>query len=141
MGPNSGGCMLECIRLTGSKLFRGEKMTKGLNRIWSALLIAVFSLIGLPVQGLAQGERARPFELRDAVRKASTEKEKNPSQVQSFFLDSRVKSALENGGISAERVQKAVSTLNADELAALSARTAKIQNDFAAGALSNQDLT
>ena len=38
-------------------------------------------------------------------------------------------------------MNKAIATLSPDELARLSARTTEIQNDFAAGALTNEQLT
>jgi len=38
-------------------------------------------------------------------------------------------------------VQKAVATLSPDELARLAARTNQIQRDFAAGSLTNEQLT
>jgi hypothetical protein len=103
-------------------------------------LIAVVCLTTLPLHA-AQGQVVSPSELREAVRNAAAAKQKNLDQVQSFFADAKVQAALAKGGMNADRVQKAVSTLNADELARLAARTSQIQNDFAAGALSNQDLT
>jgi len=45
------------------------------------------------------------------------------------------------GFVVISKSSKCVSTLSADELANLAARTRKIQNDFAAGALNNEQLT
>ena len=115
-------------------------MTSRLSRICCMLLISILGVTSLPLQ-IAQGQTITPSELRDAVRKTAAERQKNLTQVRSFFADPIVRTAIARGGMDADRVQKAASTLSADELARLSARTSKIQSDFAAGALSNQDLT
>ena len=115
-------------------------MRIGLSRICSVCLVAVICFTSLPLYA-AQGQTVTPSELRDAVRNAAAAKQKNLDQVQSFFAEANVQAALAKSGMDANRVQKAVSTLSADELAKLAARTTQIQNDFAAGALSNQDLT
>jgi hypothetical protein len=72
--------------------------------------------------------------LRNAIRRSAAERQKDLTQVRSFFADPTVRTAIAKGGMDADRIQKAVSTLSADELARLSARTARIQADFAAGA-------
>jgi hypothetical protein len=79
--------------------------------------------------------------LRDAVRQAAGEKQRNLEQVRSFFADPKVAKALKQGHIDARRLEKVVSALDAGELAKLASRTTQIQNDFAAGALTNQELT
>jgi hypothetical protein len=48
---------------------------------------------------------------------------------------------LKTGKVDYQRVQKAVVTLSPDELARLASRTNQLQRDFAAGALTNQELT
>ena len=116
-------------------------MSLRLSRVCCIVLITIIAVTSVPLPARGQGQTITSSELRDAVRKASTEKQKNAEQVRSFFAQETVRNVLDKAGISSERVDKAVSALNADELARLSARTSKIQSDFAAGALSNQDLT
>jgi hypothetical protein len=103
-------------------------------------LISVLALIFIaPV--LAFSQTVTSSELHDAIRKASEQKEKNLEQVRSFFANPQVRDSLAKGGIQYDRVEKAVSALDADAIAKLAAQTSRIQNDFAAGALDNQQLT
>ena len=105
-------------------------------------LISVLTLLlFLPAVLMAQGPVVTPSELRDAVRNASEQKQKDLEQVRSFFADPHVKDALAKSGIRYEQVQKAVSSLDADAVAKLASQTSKIQTDFAAGSLTNQQLT
>jgi len=105
-------------------------------------LISVLTILFfLPAVLMAQGPVVTPSELRDAVRNASEQKQKDLQQVRSFFADPQVRDTLAKGGIRYEQVQKAVSSLDADAVAKLAAQTSKLQTDFAAGALNNQQLT
>jgi hypothetical protein len=47
---------------------------------------------------------------------------------------------MESAQISAEKVDEAISTLSDDELARLASRADKLDQDFAAGRLSDRDL-
>jgi hypothetical protein len=98
-------------------------------------------LLFLPAVLMAQGPVVTPSELRNAVRNASEQKQRDLEQVRSFFADPQVKDALAKGGIRYEQVQKAVSSLDADAVAKLASQTSKLQTDFAAGSLTNQQLT
>jgi hypothetical protein len=100
----------------------------------------VFVLISQ--QGLiAQSQVVRPSELKDAIEKAASSRQKNLDQVRSFFSRKPVKTVLSKASISSDRIDRAVSSMSADELAKLAQKTQKIQSDFAAGSLSNQELT
>jgi len=115
-----------------------------MNRVHMSriLLTTILTLTFLaPGVALAQGQTITSSELRDAIRKASEQKQKDLEQIRSFFAEPRVRDALAKGGIQSDRVEKAVSTLDGDAIAKLAAQTSKIQNDFAAGALNNQQLT
>jgi hypothetical protein len=117
-------------------------MTKTLKALRRIRLISIITIVCLlPNFAFAQGEVVTSSELRDAIRKTSDERQKNLEQVRSFFADPKVKDALAKGGIQPDRVQKAVSSLDPADIAKLAAQTSKIQNDFAAGALTNQELT
>ena len=61
--------------------------------------------------------------------------------MRSFFASEPARAALKSGKIDYKKVDKALATLSPEEAARLAARTNQIQKDFAAGALSNQDLT
>jgi hypothetical protein len=99
-----------------------------------ALLIAVPAV-------QAQSQVVHPSELKSAIEKASASRKKNLDQVRSFFSSKPVTQALSRTAITSDRIDRAVSTLTPDDLAKLAQRTQKIQSDFAAGALTNQELT
>jgi len=101
------------------------------------LVVAMLS----PQLTFAQGPTVTPLELRQAMVAAATTHKTNLDTVQTFFSSNPARKALKSAGIDPERVGKAVSALSEDELANLAARTQKIQNDFAAGALTNEQLT
>jgi hypothetical protein len=106
------------------------------------VLVFVLSLsFAIPQNLLAQGQSVTAAELRDAVKQASSGRQKSLEQVRSFFGDPKISKILATAHIDANRIQKAVSTLSGAELEKLAARTAQIQSDFAAGALTNQQLT
>ena len=106
------------------------------------VLVFVLSLSFVVPQNLsAQGQSVTAAELRDAVKQASSGRQKNLEQVRSFFADPKISKVLADARIDSKRIQKAVSALSGAELEKLSLRTTQIQSDFAAGALSNQELT
>lgn len=106
------------------------------------VLVVLLSLTLVVPQALfAQGQSVTASELRDAVKQSASVRTKNLEQVRAFFADPQVKKILAVAHIDSERVQKAVSALDAGELSKLASRTAQIQSDFAAGALNNQELT
>src|SRR5262245_56328978 len=105
------------------------------------LISMLIFLLFAPTLLMAQGQAVTSSELRNAIRKASDQKQKDLEQVRSFFSGPQVRDALSKGGIRYDQVQKAVSSLDADAIAKLATQTAKLQTDFAAGALSNQELT
>ena len=107
-----------------------------------ALVVCSLVFLLISQQGLiAQSQVVRPSELKDAIEKASAARQKNRDQVRSFFASKPVKTVLSKASISSDRIDRAVSSMSADELGKLAQRTQKIQSDFAAGALSNQELT
>jgi hypothetical protein len=89
----------------------------------------------------AQSSIVQPSELKNAIEKASLNRARNLAQVRSFFSSKPVRNALSKTGMKPDRLNEAAASLSPDELARLAARTQKIQADFAAGALSNQELT
>lgn len=104
----------------------------------------VFSLILVLVStqvAVAQAPAVSSSELRQAMTSAAQTRQKNLDNVRSFFASEPVRDALKSGKVDYQKVEKAVATLSPDELARLAARTNQLQQDFAAGALTNQELT
>ena len=107
-------------------------------RFWATGL--VFALV-IPQIARSQPQIVSPSEMRQAIERSAEIRQKNLAQVRSFFSSEPAKAALKSARIDYQKVQRAVSTLTADELTRLAARTHTIQKDYAAGALSNQELT
>ncbi len=107
----------------------------------SALIILFTGLAFMPAQTLAQGQQVTASELRTAVKQNAATRQENLKQVRSFFADPKVAKILTDAHMDSARIEQAMSTLSASELAKLAPRTAQAQKDFAAGTLSNQDLT
>lgn len=81
-----------------------------------------------------------PGDLQQAVQDATQTRQQNMDTLRSFLSSPKAQKALEQAHINPEQVQNAVAGLNDQELAQLSARATKAQNDFAAGTMSNNDL-
>ncbi|MBI4474284.1 MAG: hypothetical protein HY646_16550 [Acidobacteria bacterium] len=107
-------------------------------RFWATGL--VFALV-IPQIARSQPQIVSPSEMRQAIERSAEIRQKNLAQVRSFFSGEPARAALKSARIDYQKIQRAVSTLTADELTRLAARTHTIQKDYAAGALSNQELT
>jgi hypothetical protein len=122
-----------------AKLFRIKKEARTMHV--RLLIIAVVSALLIPQFVIAQTPLVSPSELHQAMAAAAQTRQKNLDDVRSFFASESARTALKAGKIDYKKVEKAVATLSPEELASLAAKTNQLQKDFAAGALSNQDLT
>src|SRR5688572_13908748 len=89
----------------------------------------------------AQGPIVSASELRQALINATKTRTDNLNQVRGFFSSDLGRRTLSMAHMDSARFDKVVSTLNSEELAKLAAQTRQVQNDFAAGALTNQQIT
>lgn len=80
-------------------------------------------------------------ELHRSVVQASEVREQNVEKVQAFFQQGRVQGALKTARIDQRKIVNAVPTLGDAEVARLAQATDKAQKDFAAGSLTNEQLT
>ena len=80
-------------------------------------------------------------ELHARTVSASDGRQLNLAKLDQFLSAEPVRQALDSVKMDGTQVRQAVPLLNDEELARLVSRAGKIQNDFAAGALSNQELT
>ncbi len=118
-----------------------KKVTLSLSRIFQFLLILVLSVaVAFPRSLYAQDHVVSSSDLRKDLQEASAAREKNLARLDNLFSSEQGQKALETAHFSFEQVDKAVRSLNDDDLARLSARAQHAQNDFAAGSLSNRDL-
>lgn len=104
-------------------------------------LVLVVIVALLVPQVVAAQAPVSPSELREAVAAAAATRQKNLDDVRSFFSSEPARAALKSGQVNYQKVEKAVATLSPEELARLALRTNQLQKDFAAGALTNQELT
>ncbi len=102
------------------------------------MLVAV---LPLPQDVLAQEHVVAAADLHRDMVAATQARHTNQAKVLKFFSSEQAKKALKSTTLSYEKVQKAVSQLSDEELVRLTATTEKVQNDFAAGALTNQQVT
>ena len=80
-------------------------------------------------------------ELKQALVNAANTRKENLEQVKSFFSSDPARKALATAHLDTNRIQKGLPGLSSEELARLAAQTRQIQTDFAAGALTNQQIT
>jgi hypothetical protein len=106
---------------------------------FSAIAV-VFTLL-VPTFLAAQAPVVSSSDLQRAIVEAAQNRQKNLDDVRTFFGSEPVRSALKSGKLDYQKIEKAVATLSPDELARLAAKTNQVQKDFAAGALTNQQLT
>lgn len=110
--------------------------------MWIRVFLVFLLTLTLIAPQLAVAQQIiRPSELRQALVEASAERRQQRQNVRDFFRSEQVKTALSSAKIDPARLDSAIATLNAEQLAALAAQTERIQSDFAAGALTNQQLT
>ena len=108
-------------------------------RISTAIfLVALFC--GVP-QLRAQDHLVSPEAIQQRLVSAAAERDRNMAALNGFFGTPAAQKALKGAGISSEQVTRAVSQLSDDEIAQLAAKADVSQHDFAAGALTNQQLT
>lgn len=103
----------------------------------AAILIAVFAV---PPSLFAQSHIVSPADLQKEVLGASRARQTNLSKVRQFFSTEAAQKALRSARMDPVQVKTAVSTLNDQELAQLASRTDKVQQDLAAGTMSDRDL-
>jgi hypothetical protein len=106
------------------------------------LLVYTLSMTLLTPIGLRADDHLVPSaELRQKLSDQAQTRADELAKVNEFFSSGASRKALRKAGIDEQKVSRAVALLSNDELARLSAETAKTQKDFRAGALTNEHLT
>ncbi len=103
-----------------------------------ALLTALFAL---PQAVTAQEHVVSSADLQKDVANAAQLRQERIAKVRKFLSTDQARTALKAANVDYDVVQNGVSTLSDDELARLSARADQAQKDFAAGSLTNEQLT
>ena len=105
------------------------------------LVLLLLAVLPMSPDARAQEHVVSDGDLHRDIVAAAQARQSNQVKTQNFFSSDEAKKALKSAHLPYERVQRAVSSLGDEELARLAARTVKIESDFAAGTLSNQEIT
>jgi hypothetical protein len=107
----------------------------------SVQLLAACLLLALCATGiLAQTHVVSPSDIHKELVNTAQTRQKNLEKTSRLFSSDETRKAMEAAKMSSEKVDAAISTLSDDELARLASRADKLDQDFAAGRLSDRDL-
>jgi hypothetical protein len=108
--------------------------------------LAAAAMLSLPAALVAQQPTAQdshivsPAQLQQQMQSASAARQKHIDTLTGFLSTSMAVRAMKSRGIDPVQVKNAIPNLSNAELASLSARATRAQQDFAAGNLSNNTL-
>jgi hypothetical protein len=110
--------------------------------LWQSIrLLAVCFLLTICATSiLAQSHVVSQADVHKELVNATHTRQQNLEKVRGLFSSDETRKAMETAKISPEKVDKAISTLNDAELARLAARADKLDQDFAAGRISDRDI-
>ena len=108
---------------------------------WTSVL-AITSLTLTSVFAQEPNTHVVPLaELQANMVAAGQQRQENLSRLERFFTGESAEKALQSAHLSGSQVRNVVAMLDDQELARLAARSEKATSDFAAGTLTNQELT
>ena len=113
-------------------------MLKTVREVSSLLIIM---LLAAPFLFAADGHVVSPAELHQQLLGAAQARQSNVAKIEHFLSREPVQKVLKTTGMEEAKVRQAISLLSDEELARLAQRAATVENDFAAGALNNQQIT
>ena len=109
-----------------------------LLRVVCAFLVT-WALVASP-SAMAQDHVVSSAEIQKDIAASASLRQRNQEQLAKFVSTPEAQKALKSAHIDLVQVKTAISSLNDEELAQLSARSEKAQNDFVAGRISDRDL-
>jgi Flp pilus assembly protein TadB len=104
------------------------------------LLAACFLLTICATSILAQSHVVSQADIHKELVNAAQTRQQNLEKTRRLFSSDETRKAMEAAKISPEKVDAAISTLSDAELARLASRADKLDQDFAAGRISDRDL-
>ncbi len=113
------------------------------RRFHAAIAVLLSSLVGSPGNfgAVSVQHVVSSGEIRGAIADAAQARHEDLNKIERFFSADTSLRALKGAGMSYEKIKTAISLLDDQELAQLAARAQKAQEDFAAGALTREQLT
>jgi hypothetical protein len=123
-------------------LYTGGFMILHLRKSMSFFLLFTFGVLAAPTQNLlGEDHVVRSADLHKAIITVARARQTNLNKVQKFFSSEVAQTSFKKAKFDLAKVEKAVPFLSDAELARLASQTDSIQNDLAAGALTNEQLT
>ena len=107
----------------------------------SFVLCALVAICGFARALHAQAHVVSPADLQKEVVSAAKTRQDRVDQITQFLSSDKAKKAFSSAGIDAKQITNAIPTLSDEELTQLSARASKAQAEFAAGTITDHDLT
>ncbi|HXH51039.1 MAG TPA: hypothetical protein VNM47_17000 [Terriglobia bacterium] len=107
----------------------------------ASLFCTLMFALQTPLLAATENHIVSPAELQRATTSAASTRQQNIDKVEKLFSSERAEKTLKSAHLDAVQVKKAVPTLSDQELARLASRADKAQKDFAAGALTNEQIT
>jgi hypothetical protein len=98
-------------------------------------------MLMVPQAMLAQEHIVSPVELHRRVQEVQKNRKANLAAVRAFLGSDLAKKALKTANVDSGKLSEAVAVLSDSELARLAGQTAQIEKDFAAGRLTNTQIT
>jgi hypothetical protein len=90
---------------------------------------------------LSQDHAVSTAELRRAIELSAEKRHNDAKLVRDFFSTDKVKNTLNASKLDAQKIEKAVSVMDDQELSQLASRVQLAQKDMVGGALTNEQLT
>jgi hypothetical protein len=110
------------------------------NWIYKFLVCMLAILVLVPAGLFAESHVVSPADLHAKAASTTQVRQQNEAKVREFLSGPVASQALQKAHVDANQVKQAVSQLDDQELAQLSAKADKAQKDFAAGYLSTIDI-
>ena len=107
----------------------------------ASLICSAGFLFQAPGVTAAQKHVVSTAEIQQAARSAAQARQNNIARVEDFFSSRQAQKALKSAHLDTVQIKQAVPTLSDQELAQLASKADKAQKNFAAGALTNQQIT
>jgi hypothetical protein len=111
------------------------------KRVCSVLLALTLASVGsLPSLAQEKDHAVSPGQLRKDVEKAGETRQANEAAVREMLATDQARETLKSAGVDYQKVDRAISQVNDQDLARMAERSRDVQKDFAAGNLSDRDL-
>jgi hypothetical protein len=114
---------------------------KGAAMYRTVATVLVVMMFLQPNSLLSQDHAVSPVELRHAIELSAEKRHNDAKLVRDFFSTEKVKNMLNASHLDAQKIEKAVSVMDDEELSQLSGRVLLAQKEMVGGALSNEHLT